>query len=413
MKLWDYGTRFTLNCLKEKGMYLKVLASFPAQYVEAETEKTLVKKQTVDGIGTVECLGGTMQSEQRLRDQRVSRPYILAGSIELLMASTRKGDKENSQDVEEMGCAAWSREILLIFCDLCIELIDKSTRKITSQRLCWTECKSFKRKLDELKHKYDGMRTRWSLWKKLKRKETSLGWDYEKGTITASDKWWMKKIDEDIKFKQFRNKGIEPELQSKMHQLFGAHVAMGDDITSPNMDPLPTPMEEDQLRAYIPSQPNSDGFQNQPFTLRILALGLVHGKSYGVIACPRPLLLLFLRGHKMKEAEMVKKKRSAAMMYEKLESMMEAIISEKKERDVEREARRIERKERRSKKSVSVKDGTTGVPNALAKICALPHFDPLHPIFIFACGLMEDPQKRMILLGLPNDESRFRWLIYL
>ena len=119
-------------------------------------------------------------------------------------------------------------------------------------------------------------------------------------------------------------------------------------------------------------------------------------------------------------------------MYEKLESMMEVIISEKKERKVEREARRIEREERKaesekrkverlerrermekSDKSVSVDDRSPSVPDALAKICTLPHFDPLHLVFIFDCGLMEDPQKRMILFVLPNDESRFLWLAYL
>ena len=46
------------------------------------------------------------------------------------------------------------------------------------------------------------------------------------------------------------------------------------------MDPLPTAMEEDQLRAYIPSQPNSESFQNQPFTIEdigdtsVLGLGI-------------------------------------------------------------------------------------------------------------------------------------------
>jgi len=48
---------------------------------------------------------------------------------------------------------------------------------------------------EQLKHKYDGLKVRWALWKKLKEKETGLGWDYEKGIIAASDEWWMKKIE--------------------------------------------------------------------------------------------------------------------------------------------------------------------------------------------------------------------------
>ena len=109
-----------------------------------------------------------------------------------------------------------------------------------------------------------------------------------------------------------------------------------------------------------------------------------------------------------------KKMGSAAMMYEKLDTMLELIISKKKAREVER----LERKERRQAKEInnknaSVDDGAPSVPDALAKICALPHFDPVHPVFIFACDLVEDPQKRMILFGLPNDDARAQWLTYL
>lgn len=33
---------------------------------------------------------------------------------------------------------------------------------------------------NKLKNKYDWMRNRWILWKKIKVKETRLGWDHEK-----------------------------------------------------------------------------------------------------------------------------------------------------------------------------------------------------------------------------------------
>ena len=37
--------------------------------------------------------------------------------------------------------------------------------------------------------------------KKLKGKETSLGWDHEEGTIVASDEWWLKNIE--VSFSSF------------------------------------------------------------------------------------------------------------------------------------------------------------------------------------------------------------------
>ena len=45
------------------------------------------------------------------------------------MALSRKGGKENSQELEDIGCANWSKENILIFCDLCIELVYKSKGK--------------------------------------------------------------------------------------------------------------------------------------------------------------------------------------------------------------------------------------------------------------------------------------------
>ena len=63
--------------------------------------------------------------------------------------------------------------------------------------------------------------------------------------------------------------------------------------------------------------------------------------------------------------------------------------------------------------SGSVDSGAPSVPDTLAKICALPHFDPMHLVFIFACELIEDSQKRMILFDLLNDDSRVQRLTYL
>ncbi|KAJ8420584.1 hypothetical protein Cgig2_033074 [Carnegiea gigantea] len=116
---------------------------------------------------------------------------------------TRKEGKENSQRVEETDHATCSKKNILIFCDLCIELVDKSKGKnggTISKRIC---CKDivpeFQKKTnlswsrEQLKHKCDGLK-------------------------------------EDAKLKQFRHKGIEPGL-----------------------------------RVYIPSQPHTENTINQPF----------------------------------------------------------------------------------------------------------------------------------------------------
>lgn len=77
----------------------------------------------------------------------------------------------------------------------------------------------------KLKHKWDWMKSRWRRWKALKWKEAGLGWDHEKGIISASEECWENKIKENIHFRAFQDEGIEPELEDKMKQLFGVSVA--------------------------------------------------------------------------------------------------------------------------------------------------------------------------------------------
>lgn len=79
------------------------------------------------------------------------------------------------------------------------------------------------------------MKSRWSLWKALKGKEVGLGWDHEKGTISATDEWWAKKAEEKTQFKAFEDEGIEPELEHKMEQMFGGSIAQGANKFTPGM----------------------------------------------------------------------------------------------------------------------------------------------------------------------------------
>ncbi|KAJ8436962.1 hypothetical protein Cgig2_018909 [Carnegiea gigantea] len=311
------------------------------------------------------------------------------------MALCKKGGKESSQEVEEIGHASWSKENILIFCDLYIELVDKSKGKngeTISQRIRWKDIMlEFQKETnlawsrEQLKHKYDGLKVSWALCKKLKGKEVSLGWDHEKGTIAASDEWWLKKIE-----------GIDPELESKIDELFGGHVARGDDIITPNMDAFPPPMEEneDMNNDISILGPGVSAWQElwhddslistrPPISQGTDGGGNGNGK--------RKLANLFVDPNKSAKTNGPKRMRSAAMMYEKLDAMLEVIISKKKVKEVEREEMRekSQRKEMNNK-NASGDDGAPSVPDALAKICSLPHVDHLHSVFMFASELVED-----------------------
>ncbi|KAJ8445801.1 hypothetical protein Cgig2_027882 [Carnegiea gigantea] len=142
------------------------------------------------------CGGPSSIAGQTIILLRSSTAHSLAtirwGQLLLRMAPCRKGSKESSQEVEESGSASWSKENIIIFCDLCIELVDKSKGKnggTISQRIRW-RCveKEVKKVVKELKRVV---------------------------------------VLEDAKFKQFRDKGIDPKLESKMNELFGGHIARG------------------------------------------------------------------------------------------------------------------------------------------------------------------------------------------
>ncbi|KAL0014145.1 hypothetical protein SO802_001214 [Lithocarpus litseifolius] len=47
---------------------------------------------------------------------------------------------------------------------------------------------------DQVKSKWDVLKTDWRVWEKLKSLDTGLGWDAMKGTIDASDDWWNLKL---------------------------------------------------------------------------------------------------------------------------------------------------------------------------------------------------------------------------
>ena len=108
---------------------------------------------------------------------------------------------------ESMDKAAWTREMLHIFCDICIKAIDMGMKSNTHFDRCRWQfiLTSFKQQTShtlsktKLKNKWDACKKDWKIWIKLIA-ETGVGWRYELGTITTSDEWWNSKIQ--VSFRQ-------------------------------------------------------------------------------------------------------------------------------------------------------------------------------------------------------------------
>lgn len=89
----------------------------------------------------------------------------------------------------------------------------------------------------------------------------------------------------------------------------------------------------------------------------------------------RKLENVFLDPNKSAKTKDLERMGSTAMMYEKLDTILEVIISEKKARDVEREERRGKRQTKEmNNKNVSGDDGAPSVPDAISQEMCLASF---------------------------------------
>ncbi|KAK8562533.1 hypothetical protein V6N12_010610 [Hibiscus sabdariffa] len=98
--------------------------------------------------------------------------------------------------------ATWDRRLTMILCDLCIKEILIGNRPGTHfKREGWVKIvNNFEKETGkpytqkQLKNRWDLLKKEWKLWKKLKEKDTGLGWNPIKGTVDASDDWWESRL---------------------------------------------------------------------------------------------------------------------------------------------------------------------------------------------------------------------------
>ncbi|RQO97743.1 hypothetical protein POPTR_011G094000v4 [Populus trichocarpa] len=171
------------------------------------------------------------------------------------------------EDLESFDKAAWTKEMLHIFCDICIKAIDMGMRPNTHfDKTGWKFLiTSFKEQTGhaftktQLKNKWDGCKKDWRIWNKLV-SETGVGWNSELGTISTSDEWWKQKIQEIRGAKKFRHIGIEPSLKNKFDRMYSNIVAT-------------------RAFAWAPSSGVSAGSDVDPGTSNIACDGLEEGSD--------------------------------------------------------------------------------------------------------------------------------------
>ncbi|XP_075633430.1 L10-interacting MYB domain-containing protein-like [Castanea sativa] len=113
--------------------------------------------------------------------------------------------------------AIWTSRQTTIFCEACVDEVFKGNQPSTCfNKKGWNNIieafekntgKKYSR--DKFKHTWDGLKKEWILWNKLIGSESGLGWDAAKGTISATDEWWERKLMEVPDAAKFREKGLE------------------------------------------------------------------------------------------------------------------------------------------------------------------------------------------------------------
>ncbi|KAK9028034.1 hypothetical protein V6N11_067849 [Hibiscus sabdariffa] len=91
----------------------------------------------------------------------------------------------------------------------------------------------------QLKNRWDLLKKEWKVWKKLKEKDTGLGWNPIKGTVDASEEWWESRLKVVPEAQRFKLAGIDPELEGKLDQMFEGIVAIDDKAWVPSSSILP------------------------------------------------------------------------------------------------------------------------------------------------------------------------------
>lgn len=228
-------------------------------------------------------------------------------------------------------------------------------------------------------------------------------------------------------FRAFRDEGFEPELESKMDQLFAYTIANGVNpaedspqhvqceketagapSSTPILDTFDAPYDCDdevsENSACNHSQANIEWQElwndqspvPSPIPLNTIGNGVSRRQSKRVSENDA------LETNKRSCRNCFARRVGIKMIEEKLDTLVK-VITEKN----------IKKMELANLGEKTIADSSHTVAESIAKLVSLPGLIHGSPEFCFACTLIEDPQKRTILHGIPDDHSRLQWILFL
>ncbi|CAI9115376.1 OLC1v1016266C1 [Oldenlandia corymbosa var. corymbosa] len=123
---------------------------------------------------------------------------------------------ESSGKTYGVSRTVWTEGDMKLFVDILLEYKRKGEMKQNNFGKSWVKItkdfnakSEYRQTLEQLSQKFHRFRIDWNAFKDLREKHTGLGWDHEKGTITASEERWKELIKTNKNYKKFQQQGLE------------------------------------------------------------------------------------------------------------------------------------------------------------------------------------------------------------
>ncbi|CAI9090418.1 OLC1v1022095C1 [Oldenlandia corymbosa var. corymbosa] len=118
---------------------------------------------------------------------------------------------ESSGKTYGVSRTVWTEGDMKLFVDILLEYKRKGEMKQNNFGKSWVKItkdfnakSEYRQTLEQLSQKFHRFRIDWNAFKDLREKHTGLGWDHEKGTITASEERWKELIKTNKNYKKFQ-----------------------------------------------------------------------------------------------------------------------------------------------------------------------------------------------------------------